>query len=238
MRRPSTPSFSVRAHRAPARCGIDVESIGSWPPITSSSERGIGDRRAERTDLVEARRERDEPVAGDQPVGRLHADHAAERRGQADRAAGVGAERERQRSPRRPRPRCRPTTRRRLGWGRAGSRWARTPSSRSTSPSRTRRGSSCRPGSRRPRRAARPRSPCTAGASPRGCATSTSSGCRACTGCPSARPARRRADQGRHPRATRRSISSAAARASSAVTRLNALQLAVALRRCGRGARR
>ena len=177
-----------------------MESIGSWPPITSSSERGVGHGRGERPDLVEARREGDEPVAGHAPVGRLHADHAAQGGGLADRAAGVGAESRARRSRRRPRRRCRPTTRPALGWGRAGCGWARTPSSRSTSPWRTRRGWSCRPGWRRPRRAARRPWRCTAGASPRGSATSTSSGCRGCRGCPSGRRARRPADPGPRPR--------------------------------------
>ena len=47
-----------------AGCGIDVESIGSWPAITSSTSGGVGDGGGERADLVEARREGDEPVAG------------------------------------------------------------------------------------------------------------------------------------------------------------------------------
>ena len=58
-------------------------------------QRGVGDRRRERPDLVERRRERDEAVARHAPVGGLHADDAAQRRRLADRAAGVGAERER-----------------------------------------------------------------------------------------------------------------------------------------------
>ncbi len=70
-------------------------SSGSWPQIASSSERGVVDGLGERPDLVEARRERDQPVARDPPVGGLHPDDPAQRGGLADRAAGVRAERER-----------------------------------------------------------------------------------------------------------------------------------------------
>ena len=55
-------------------------------------QRRVADRAGERADLVERRRERDQPVARDRAVGRLHADDAAEGRGLADRAAGVAAE--------------------------------------------------------------------------------------------------------------------------------------------------
>ncbi len=58
-------------------------------------QRGVGDRGRERADLVERAGEGDQAVAGDRSVGRLHPDHAAERGRLADRAAGVGAERER-----------------------------------------------------------------------------------------------------------------------------------------------
>ena len=57
--------------------------------------RRIFDRAAERADLVERGRKRDQAVAGYRAIGRLEADHAAERRGLADRAAGVRAERKR-----------------------------------------------------------------------------------------------------------------------------------------------
>ncbi len=143
MRRPSTPSFRRRRGRGRAR-GIDVESIGSWPAMTSSEQRRIGDRRGERTDLVEARRERDEPVARHEAVRGLDADDTAERGRLADRAAGIGAESQRgELGGDRRRAAARRAARPR-GWGRAGCGWARTPSSRSTIPSRTRRGSSCR----------------------------------------------------------------------------------------------
>ena len=58
-------------------------------------QRGVRDGRRERTDLIEAAGERDEPVARHAAVGRLHADDAAQRRRLADRAAGVAAERQR-----------------------------------------------------------------------------------------------------------------------------------------------
>ena len=100
---------------AGAGCGIDVESIGSWPPMTSSDERGVGDGRRERADLVEAAGEGDEPVAADDAVRRLDPDDAAQRGRLADRPAGVAAERRRRRTRRRPRPRCRRSTRRAPG---------------------------------------------------------------------------------------------------------------------------
>ena len=77
-------------------------------------------------------------------VGGLHADDAAQRGRLADRAAGVGAQAERRRSRRPPPRRCRRWSRPGTRAGRAGCASARTPSSPSTSPWRTRRGSSCR----------------------------------------------------------------------------------------------
>ena len=58
-------------------------------------EGGVLHRAREGADLVERRGEGDEAVAADPAVGRLQADHAAQRGGLADRAAGVGAEGER-----------------------------------------------------------------------------------------------------------------------------------------------
>ena len=55
-------------------------------------QRRVGDGGGERADLVEARRERDEPVAAHPPERRLHAHHAAQRRRLADGAAGVRTE--------------------------------------------------------------------------------------------------------------------------------------------------
>src|SRR5437588_13078068 len=56
-------------------------------------ERTVADRACDRADLVEARGEGDDPVAGDGAVRRTEADVAAERRRLLDRAARVGAER-------------------------------------------------------------------------------------------------------------------------------------------------
>ena len=55
----------------------------------------IGDRAGHRADLVERRGERHEAVTRHPPVGGLHADDPAQRRGLADRAAGVTAQRHR-----------------------------------------------------------------------------------------------------------------------------------------------
>ena len=55
----------------------------------------IGDRRRQRADAVERRRERLHAVALDPRGGRLEPDDAAERRGHADRAGRVGADRAR-----------------------------------------------------------------------------------------------------------------------------------------------
>ena len=63
--------------------------------MAPEQQRRILDRARERPDLVERRGERHEAVAGNQAVGRLETHDAAERRGLADRAAGVGAERQR-----------------------------------------------------------------------------------------------------------------------------------------------
>ena len=123
----------------------DVESRGSWPAITSSSERASRTVVRERADLVERRRERDQAVARHAAVGRLQADDAAERRRLADRAAGVGAERERRDAGRDRRRRAAATSRPGTRVGSHGLRvGAVARSSRWTSPSRTRPCSSCR----------------------------------------------------------------------------------------------
>ena len=176
-----------RRRAADAGSGIDVESSGSWPPITSSSDGGVGDGAWRTGRSGRATRRRRRGRSGDTaPVGRLHADHAAQRGRLADRAAGVGAEGQRARSPAATAaalPPRRPA--RHPASGRAGCGSARTPSSRSSEPmansSRlvlpTTHGARRRAaGSRRWRR--------TAGASPRGSATSRWSGRRGCTGCP------------------------------------------------------
>ena len=56
-------------------------------------ERGVRHVARQRAALVERRGERDHPVARDGAVGGLHADDAAQRRGLADRAARVRADR-------------------------------------------------------------------------------------------------------------------------------------------------
>ena len=56
-------------------------------------QRGVGDVARQRPALVERGGEGDHPVARDRAVGRLQADDPAQRRGLADRAAGVGADR-------------------------------------------------------------------------------------------------------------------------------------------------
>ncbi len=58
-------------------------------------QRGVGHVRGERSDLVERAGEGDQTVARHQAVRRLHADDATERGGLADRATGVGSERQR-----------------------------------------------------------------------------------------------------------------------------------------------
>ena len=54
---------------------------------------GIPHGAGKRANLVQRGRERHEAVPGDASVGRFEADHAAERRGLADGAAGIGTER-------------------------------------------------------------------------------------------------------------------------------------------------
>ena len=99
-RRPTPPAAPRprRRERDGARAtgrSRQVESRGSWPPITSNSTRALGHRAwSSGPDLVERAGEGHEPVARHGPVGRLHAHHAAQRGGLADRPAGVGAERQ------------------------------------------------------------------------------------------------------------------------------------------------
>ena len=149
--------------------------------------------RRERADLVERARRRRRRRSARRAVGRLQPDDAAQRGRLADRAAGVGAERERRhgrRPPRRPSRRWSRPARARDPTG-CGS--GRRPSSRSTSPSRTRPCWSCR-ARRAPRpRSGAPRSPCRAADSPRGCASRPSSARRGCTAGPCRRSERPRA---------------------------------------------
>ena len=75
--------------------GADVESRASRPAIACSSAAASRRVPGERSDLVQRRGERDDPVAADPAVGGLHADDPAQRRRLADRTAGVGPERQR-----------------------------------------------------------------------------------------------------------------------------------------------
>ena len=96
-RRRVTPAQVVRLGQRDrlAAAATEVESRGSWPAIACSARAASRTVQRERADLIERRRERDQAVARDAAVGRLHADDAAERGGLADRAAGVGAQRQR-----------------------------------------------------------------------------------------------------------------------------------------------
>ena len=89
----------------------EVESHGSCPTMCAQQQRGVGDVAGQRAGLVERGGEGDHPVARDRAVGRLEPDDPAQRRGLADRAAGVGADRPRRECRRPPPRRCRPTSR-------------------------------------------------------------------------------------------------------------------------------
>ena len=186
-------------------------------------QRRVVDRRRERADLVERRRERDRARSA-RPRRRWA---SRRRRRTAPRAGGSSRRcRSRARAARtRPRP---PPPNRRSN--------RRAPASRScglrvgpnaefsveepiANSSRLVLPTTTAPASRSA--LARP-SRRTAAASPRGCATSTSWGRRACRGCPSARSARRRAARDRHRARPRRRPRRPRPRASSASTRLNA----------------
>src|SRR6185369_4763518 len=60
----------------------------------AESDRGVVDRLAEYANLIERRREGDEPEATHATVRRLHADDAAKRRRLAHRSTGLGAKRD------------------------------------------------------------------------------------------------------------------------------------------------
>ena len=150
MRRPSTPSCSVGGDRR--RGQRDRRRVGRVVAADDlDDEGGVGDGRRERADLVEAAGEGDEPVAADDAVRRLDPDDAAQGGRLADRPAGVAAEADGGEPGGDGRRRCRRSTRRAPGSGRAGCASGRTPSSRCSSPSRTRRGWSCRRAPRRRR---------------------------------------------------------------------------------------
>ena len=91
-----------RPRRSAARPGSRARARSRWWRRAGRGRRARRGTRAtsstcarERADLVERRGERDDAVAADAAVGRLEADHAAERGRLPDRPAGVGAERER-----------------------------------------------------------------------------------------------------------------------------------------------
>ena len=179
-RRASTPASS-----AARGCAIDVESHGSWP---GDRRRAAARRRRpwSRTDRSGRATTRTRPARSATPRRRW----ASRRRRRTARRAGGSSRRcrSRARAARSPaataaaEPPLEPPGHAR--YGRAGCGSGRTPSSRWTSPSRTRRGWSCRRRPRPRRAAARRPSRRTAAASLRGCATSTWSGRRACRGCP------------------------------------------------------
>ena len=117
---PQPGDVGRRRRAAPAR-RVDRRAVErSWPQIASSSSAASSTVVGERPDLVEARRERDQAVARDPAVGGLEPDDAAQRRGLADRAAGVGAERERREPGRHRRGRAAARAARARASGRAG----------------------------------------------------------------------------------------------------------------------
>ncbi len=194
-RRPETSvmSPSARGSRTDRRAVHRVVT-----PDRFEQQRGVVHRRRERTDLVEARRERDQPVAGDESVGGLDPDHAAERRGLADRAAGVRAEPERGEAGR---DRRRRTTTRTAGNPRGVVRVAGRAERRVLGGRTHRELVEVRLADRDATRGhapAPPRSRCTAAPSRRGSWTSRWSRPPGCRGCPSTRPAARRVDPGPH----------------------------------------
>ena len=88
----SRSSRSGQARRPPSS-PTEVESQGSLPLQDRQQQGGVADVAGQRPALVERGGEGDHPVARDRAVGGLQPDDAAERRGLADRAAGVGADR-------------------------------------------------------------------------------------------------------------------------------------------------
>ena len=148
-RRPSTPwsnTSSKRRVRLGDRRGVERVV----PADDVEHERGVLHRGGERADLVEAAGEGDEPVAADVAVRRLDPDHAAQRGRLADRATGVAAEGDGGEPGGDGRGAAAARAAGHPARGRAGCASGRTPSSRCSSPWRTRRGSSCRPRRRRP----------------------------------------------------------------------------------------
>ena len=82
----------------PADAAVDPERgrVAAIAPLQGAEhERRVGDVPGQGPALVERGGEGDHPVTGDGAVGGLHPDDSTERRGLADRAAGVGADRAR-----------------------------------------------------------------------------------------------------------------------------------------------
>ena len=177
-----TQTSGSRWRHTRKRCGVG--RVGAGDHVEQQG--GVGHVGRQRPDLIERAGEGDQPEARDQAVGRLGSDHAAERGGLTDGAAGVRAQAERRRSRPTRRRRCPPTTRPGPGAGPEDCGWARRPSSPSRIPWRTRRGWSCRRSPRPPPPgAARPWRRRGAASHP-GSGTSRSSAHPWCTGCPSA----------------------------------------------------
>ena len=91
IRSPSSDSSDGAS--TPPSIPTEVESRGSRPSIAAQQQRRVGDRPGQRPALIERGGEGDHPEARDRAVGRLQPDDPAQRRGLADRAAGVGADR-------------------------------------------------------------------------------------------------------------------------------------------------
>ena len=139
----STSPVSASRYRGTgsARRG-GVVRIGTGNDL-EQQRRVLGGAR-QRTNLIERRGKRQQPVARHASVGRLQADDAGERRRLTNRAAGVRAQRGRRQAARRRRPPSHRSIRPACDRSPTDCATDRTRSSRSTSPSRTRRGWSCR----------------------------------------------------------------------------------------------
>ena len=77
----------VIRHRSVGRGGV----LASWPAIERIRIARVAHGAGDRPCLIERGRERDNAPARTAAIGRLHADHAGERRGLANRAAGIGS---------------------------------------------------------------------------------------------------------------------------------------------------
>ena len=95
IRSPVTSARRAASTTGGTGASMLVESIGSWPAMTSCSSAASSTVRVHRAGLVEAGGQRDQAVAGDPAVGRLDPDRAGDRGRLPDRAAGVGADGER-----------------------------------------------------------------------------------------------------------------------------------------------